>query len=65
VVKLRNYRDTSFAGRIFIKLYFAISPHLIFLFKDIKPLKQAVKSLLDRRVGIVTFSNLGISYSIG
>jgi len=57
VVKLRNYRDTtlrnSFMGRVFIKLYYAISPHLIFLFKDIEPLNQAVRRLLDRYVELV------------
>ena len=51
VEKLRNYRDTVLTnhllGLIFIWLYYEVSPHLVFLFKDIRPLNYVVRKLLD------------------
>lgn len=55
VVKLRDYRDNilrkSFWGRIFIYTYYLISPGLAGLFKDIKPINNLTKKLLDRFIG--------------
>ena len=51
VEKLRNYRDTVLTnhllGLIFIWLYYEVSPHLVLLFKDIRPLNYVVRKLLD------------------
>ncbi len=52
VAKLREYRDTvlrkNFWGRIFIYIYYIISPKLANVFKDIKPINSLTKWLLDK-----------------
>ena len=57
VGKLRSYGDATLmnclAGRAFVRLYYAVSPHLVFLFKDIKPLNLAVRHLLDHVVELI------------
>ncbi|WP_407648454.1 CFI-box-CTERM domain-containing protein [Gottfriedia endophytica] len=51
VVKLREYRDSvlrkKFLGRLFIYMYYLISPKLIWLFKHIKPVNTFTKKVLD------------------
>jgi hypothetical protein len=57
VVKLREYRDNklrkSFWGRIFIYIYYLISPKLVGMFKDIKPINNLTKWLLDRLIKLL------------
>jgi hypothetical protein len=51
VKRLRQYRDnvlaTHMLGQIFIFLYYKFSPYLVIFFKDIGPLNDAVRKLLD------------------
>ena len=51
VEKLRQYRDCvlmkSLPGRVFIVLYYSISPLLIGFFKHIKPVNYAARTFLD------------------
>jgi hypothetical protein len=57
VVKLREYRDNklrkSFWGRIFIYIYYLISPKLVGMFRDIKPINNLTKWLLDRLIKLL------------
>lgn len=52
VEKLRQYRDNALRkhvmGRVFITCYYLISPHLISLLNDVKPVRFLTRSLLDR-----------------
>jgi len=51
VERLRQYRDNVLTnhllGLIFIWLYYEVSPHLVVLLKDVRPLNQVVRKLLD------------------
>jgi hypothetical protein len=55
VVKLREYRDNVLRktkrGRAFIYTYYLVSPHLVTLFKHIKPLNMATRKVLDKLIG--------------
>jgi hypothetical protein len=52
VVKLREFRDKNllknFWGRIFIYTYYLISPKLVRIFKNIKPINTITRKLLDK-----------------
>ncbi len=51
---LRRYRDyhldKSFVGKIFIKIYYAISPTLVKAFGNTKIFKSVCKNILDKKV---------------
>lgn len=51
VKRLRQYRDNVLAahmlGLIFIFLYYRLSPYFVILFKDIRPLNDIARKLLD------------------
>ena len=51
VEKLRQYRDDVlmeyYIGRIFIRIYYFISPYFINIFKNVRPLNYAFRKLLD------------------
>jgi hypothetical protein len=52
VVKLREYRDKNlrktFLGRMFINIYYLISPKLVKIFENIKPINNTTRKLLDK-----------------
>lgn len=52
VVKLREYRDTKLCknvwGRIFISIYYLVSPKLVVIFKNIKPINTIARKVLDK-----------------
>ena len=52
---LRRYRDNHLAqswyGRIFIKMYYAVSPTFVKLFGDTKIFNHVFKSYLDKKIG--------------
>ena len=51
VERLRHYRDNVLTnhllGVIFIWLYYEVSPHLVVLFKEVRPLNRVARKLLD------------------
>jgi hypothetical protein len=51
VKRLRKYRDnvlaTHMLGQIFIFLYYKFSPYFVIFFKDIGPLNNAIRKLLN------------------
>jgi hypothetical protein len=66
VKKLRNYRDNvlmnHLLGLIFIRLYYEVSPHLIVLFKNARPLNHVARRLLDAIVSKISTSYGSDSY---
>lgn len=52
VVILRKYRDGRLSrlmlGRLFVIIYYAISPHLVLILKNQKYLNNAIRCILDR-----------------
>lgn len=54
VEKLRQYRDNClshhFTGRIFIFLYYLVSPQLVSLFKNVRIVNELSRRLLDNLV---------------
>ncbi len=54
VIALRKYRDDRLSrlilGRLFVNIYYAISPHLVRMLKNQKCLNRVIRHLLDRWV---------------
>ncbi len=52
VLILRNYRDEvllhSFWGRLFVKLYYSISPKIVFVFKNQEAINNLFRNILDK-----------------
>lgn len=57
VMTLRRFRDgflkKHFLGKAFIKIYYAVSPKLVAVFGNAKPVKMAWKAFLDRAVAFL------------
>lgn len=45
-----NYLDRSFVGRLFIKVYYSISPKLVKLFGNKEWFRKPIKRILDRKI---------------
>lgn len=45
-----NYLDKSFLGRLFIKVYYSISPKLVKLFGNKEWFRKPIKRILDRKI---------------
>ena len=45
-----NYLDNTILGRLFIKLYYKVSPKLLELFGDKEWFRKPIKRILDRKV---------------
>jgi len=54
VMILRKFRDRSLSktvlGRLFIKFYYATSPHLVKLLKNSKTINKSIRSILDKLI---------------
>lgn len=57
VIILRHYRDNilsrSFAGRCFVKLYYAVSPCLVNIFKDQKIINTLIRNILNQFIKLI------------
>jgi len=57
VVRLRKYRDEviskSFAGRVFIKIYYILSPKLVCLLKDASIVNTLIRATLDKCIKVI------------
>ena len=51
---LRNYRDrhlsSSFGGRMFIRIYYAMSPSMVSLLKNQRTINRIIRRLLDKLI---------------
>jgi hypothetical protein len=54
VLVLRKFRDEKlqpyFLGRLFIRIYYALSPAFVYFFKNNKPVNKFIKCILDKWV---------------
>ena len=54
VMELRKYRDQvllkNYFGKLFVKIYYAVSPHLVKKLKNQNKINKLITSLLDRLI---------------
>jgi len=57
VIVLRNYRDESLLnnvfGRLFVQIYYFVSPIFVSLLKDNKKINLLIKRILDKRINLL------------
>lgn len=62
VLVLRKFRDDKLArnlfGRIFIRIYYWLSPSIVCIFKNNKPVNKFIKSILDKWVRVLVKKEL-------
>jgi hypothetical protein len=62
VERLRQYRDNVLTnhllGLIFIWFYYEVSPHLVVILKNVRPLNQVVRKMLDAIVREISTSEV-------
>ena len=54
VLILRNFRDdvlqSSFIGKLFVKVYYSVSPKLVIVLKDQITINRIIKKILDKLI---------------
>ena len=54
VIELRKYRDQvllkNYFGKIFVKIYYSVSPHLVKKLKNQNKINKLITSLLDKLI---------------
>jgi hypothetical protein len=65
VVVLRKFRDEKllphFFGRVFVRMYYALSPTFVFIFKNNKPVNDLIRSILDKWVARLVKNDVEVS----